>query len=82
MLMVVTTHPTSSLFVNNHLESGTIPFSLKTTSIASDLNDKFKYTFPIRVVEGYYPVVLNSHSAETAPLLFNHLTPDSPSSDQ
>ena len=37
---------TSSIFVNNHLESRTTTFCLTTTSIASDLNHYLNYNVP------------------------------------
>ena len=44
MLMAITTCQTASIFVNNHLESCTTLFSLKTTSITRNLNHNFNYT--------------------------------------
>ena len=43
MLMVTATGQTSSIVVNNQLESCTTPFNWKTTSITGDRNDNLNY---------------------------------------
>ena len=79
MLMVITTHQTSPIFINNHPEPCTTPCSLKTNSVAMDLNHNFNYIVLIRACPLKRTLPSNApftSIAEAAILLFNHLTPD------